>query len=652
MSLDVVKERLSRMMDRIRALFSKDNCNCAKGRINEFFRKENRERMMSNVRTLGTAEGRAQALKGFQMLSFKKRIGICAGGILGLLVVFRIACCSSNVVGGKVPGVEQILEDYCEGTTLRDACRSMVAPTKGCFYLNQSSDIQVFQAKRGVAFAVPVGEDGVDQFLDKFRNEPLFRGAVDMMKKVSTIAIVTDKDYSAWDFARNRLYRFLGSKEYKLANGAVTLMRTFQECSEETTYQVCQVLKERRHKAFMKWFEPKVKEIDVDFERSIFIPKSLGVVRKNRIGALGEGEKFYRKYKAFCDAQKKGDMEKCSAIMGVSESSFSKEHDFEAFLKELFCCDLEYAEEVLEGTVRLVIWNVEERNDENRSLPVRTPVMISGSWSHLYCLVFCSDYQRVIKKLEACCAAKDLSYREKKEACRKFLSEYENSYPVPQGGFSKEKKSIDGLTMTVLPDLPIKSICGLTFGESPRATEAKLGKRLTEEISKQKMTMRASYMLPKPFRHFTEVETSYIDCDETYVGTPMKAPELYLPEDRKPLIVLSKLVFTGKVDMSKYSRESCLEELKVVKDMLEEKFNLKFKPMSPADGFSTGDLNIQLEFKDGTFIMEIAAATLTNSENVANFLVELQARKKRQMEAEDKKKDNALLSESAGKDVL
>lgn len=199
---------------------------------------------------------------------------------------------------------------------------------------------------------------------------------------------------------------------------------------------------------------------------------------------------------------------------------------------------------------------------------------------------------------------------------------------------------------------------GITFGSSPRTVEAKVGQRLTEVLTRKNVMhkdhVEADYLLKQPFRTFTKVCATFDNLEKYFGYTPMKNPEGFLPSDRKPIVVLRKLLFMGSVDLQETSRASCLEELAKVKDLLAEKFDMKFE--GPDDCLKSESctrnggpcVGIELRFKDG-FEMEVEYGVWKEAEAVIKTCME---RAKQKAKEADLKKATIGISNSAGKDQL
>lgn len=663
------KENVDSLKASAKQMASKENLEHLSASAKDLFSKDNLQKAKTKVLSLRTAEGRAVVVEGFKSMPTRRKV---FGSVLAVLALFLLCRIFSNdSASADSLSLDEFLERFEKKTSLREVCHAEAEPKKGRYYMSDSMPITVYQAMKGVVFAVPTTKDGGDRFLDIFKKDPLFHDAVVNAQRVTNIAVVTDDEYAEGEPLRPRFYRYVGPVEYKLVNGAKTKIRTFVACSEETTIRLARGIDERRKAVFMKWFSGRLPEIDLDIKHHVFAPKKLGVgfcFSKDRddstIGRVGFGA-AYGKFQDFSAAQAKGDHEACAKIMGLSvfrDENLSDEL-FEEFCKMKFHCNLTYKSEDDTG-VELVEWDVmkeevvnEMVNHLNEAVRNQAPTSISGPGRNLYCIIYSTDYKKVCDGLYERGRGSGTK-KEKMTACRKFLEEYVSSYPEPKGGFPKNDQSLQGLDVPISESLRGGTILGITFGSSPRTVEAKVGQRLTEALTwknvKYQKEVEADYLLKQPFRKFTKVRAIFdnFEAQDYFNYRPMKNPEDFLPSDRKPIVVLRKLLFMGVVDLQKTSRASCLEELAKVKDLLAEKYEMDFKGDADclvSESRNDGScVNIKLRFNEG-FEMEVEHGLW---DEIKAFINTCAARAEQKAKEADSKKATINISDSAGKDQL
>ena len=199
----------------------------------------------------------------------------------------------------------------------------------------------------------------------------------------------------------------------------------------------------------------------------------------------------------------------------------------------------------------------------------------------------------------------------------------------------KEKKEAalnarlcDGEKVELPADCNIRSICGLDFGTPPKALLKNLGKMTSGDFENSygpEYAYIGKFMMKDKFRMFDTVE-------------------MWCNGEEPPYRVLSWAVFTGKVDLGKYSEESCKEEIANLQKILAEKFNLKWEltdtdqTLAYLPKWEYGELRLQ--YKDGSFELSINLSKIVN------------ATVKKLKSDRAPKKESLKLSENDGKNVL
>ena len=125
---------------------------------------------------------------------------------------------------------------------------------------------------------------------------------------------------------------------------------------------------------------------------------------------------------------------------------------------------------------------------------------------------------------------------------------------------AESQAAIDAEGEAIDVDVPIKSLCGFTFGSTP-SQNWNMFKENEGRLFKHKQSENFSYKdsgtLVKPFRKFTkgEIEFSFVSGMQEYLES------IELRSD--------------DIDLEKVSKESVMEEIINVKNLMEKKFNIK-----------------------------------------------------------------------------
>lgn len=210
-------------------------------------------------------------------------------------------------------------------------------------------------------------------------------------------------------------------------------------------------------------------------------------------------------------------------------------------------------------------------------------------------------------------------------------------------------------------NFPIKTFCGLEFGQTIAACEKVLGDALGP-VYKNLPDGFAAYRLKKPFRKFTRACLRFETDDPGYEGSKKKEP--YFQSLRSVQL---------EADISEeINYESCMEELDKVKKLLEEKYRLNLGKGEAREhshgrsywyrmGLDTGWIVLGIQpATDGltgkakggnkTMVLEVRCADSRDMKSWLNIArKDLDAKRASAAEA---KKEKLNLSADAGADVL
>lgn len=210
-------------------------------------------------------------------------------------------------------------------------------------------------------------------------------------------------------------------------------------------------------------------------------------------------------------------------------------------------------------------------------------------------------------------------------------------------------------------NFPIKTFCGLEFGQTIAACEKVLGDALGP-VYKNNPNGFAAYLLKKPFRKFTRACLRFETDQPGYEGSKKKEP--YFQGLRSIQL---------EADISEdINYDSCLEELAKVKKLLEEKYKLNLGKVVASEGYSgksfwygagldtgwivlgirpaTDGMTGRAKGGNKTLVLEVRCADARSMKDWANVArKELDDKLKSEMEA---KKEKLNLSADAGADVL
>lgn len=210
-------------------------------------------------------------------------------------------------------------------------------------------------------------------------------------------------------------------------------------------------------------------------------------------------------------------------------------------------------------------------------------------------------------------------------------------------------------------NFPIKTFCGLEFGQTIATCEKVLGAALGPVYENQPDGF-AAYLLKKPFRKFTRACLRFVTDEPGYEGNKKKEP--YFQALRSIQL---------EADISEdINYDSCLEELARVKKLLEEKYMLDLGKGVACDhysgkgfwygaGLDTGWIVLGIRpTTDGqsgrakggnkTMVLEVRCADARSMQDWVNVArKELDDKQKSETEA---KKEKLNISADAGADVL
>lgn len=264
--------------------------------------------------------------------------------------------------------------------------------------------------------------------------------------------------------------------------------------------------------------------------------------------------------------------------------------------------------------------------------------------------------------------------------CRTFFRHFYESWPIPEGDSErarefqekeqeKASRRLAAAQIKRVPidvgSFPIKTFCGLEFGQTFAACEKALGDPIGPLYyiydNYPYSYHYAAYQLKKPFRKFTRAFL--------YFGTE-KMEYLETPEKR---FIEGLRAIRLEADIpADVNYESCLEELAKVKKMLEEKYKLNMgKGESEGEYYGRnfwygaelpkyGQIVLGIfENKEGEYGMKDASMTMVLDITYASaYIMEMLANStrekleaKRAAEAESKKK-KLNISDNEGADVL
>ena len=210
-------------------------------------------------------------------------------------------------------------------------------------------------------------------------------------------------------------------------------------------------------------------------------------------------------------------------------------------------------------------------------------------------------------------------------------------------------------------NFPIKTFCGLEFGQTIATCEKVLGSALGPVYDNQPHGF-AAYLLKKPFRKFTRACLRFVTDEPGYEGSKKKEP--YFQALRSIQL---------EADISEdINYDSCLEELAKIKKLLEEKYMLNLgkgvecqhysgKGFWYGAGLDTGWIVLGIRpTTDGqsgrakggnkTMVLEVRCADARSMQDWVNVArKELDDKQKSETEA---KKEKLNISADAGADVL
>ena len=207
---------------------------------------------------------------------------------------------------------------------------------------------------------------------------------------------------------------------------------------------------------------------------------------------------------------------------------------------------------------------------------------------------------RAFSEVDPAFSKKYFEEQEKKgEASRKQQEEEDARREKEKKEAALNARLCDGEKIELPADCSIRSICGLDFGAPPKALLKNLGKMISSDYENYRgPSYIGKFMMKDKFRVFDTVELCSI-------------------EEEPPYRVLSSAVFTGKVDLEKYSEESCKEEIANLRKILAEKFNLKWETADTLESLAYLPKweygRLILRYQNGRFELSIDLGKIVNA---------------------------------------